>query len=254
MNITLQIFLRVKNLYLKLSLNNITIVLIITLLVLCSEHLHSASIEFGKEGESYSIQVDEFNKNLRPASNLSNKNQKIKSVSTSSPVKSPNFIEKHLKKIPIIFIEADKIENNPKSPVSINKVLQPEQTGGISLTGKGTKEIIALSDGTFDIQVYLSTYNKAFLKASLYDSDGSEIWFKGQSLLSWERSDDSQNDPLSFKGQIDQASMHKEKSGDYSPALNLSYKVDIKEGQKIVLTTGGEALPKSYIKIKGNCF
>lgn len=253
MSITLLIFLRVKSLYLKLIPNIITIVLLATSLLSFYEPLFAASIELGKEGETYSIQVDKFNKSITSL-NFNSNNSRIKSISTSSPVKLPDFVEELLKKIPIIFIDADKIDNISKTQVSMDKVLQPEQSEGVDLTGKGTKEIIALSDGTFDLQVYLSTYNKAFLKASLYDTDGSEIWFKGQSLLSWERSDDSQNDPLSFKGQVDQTSMHKEKSGDYSPTLNLSYKVDILKGQKIVITTGGEALPKSYIKLKGNCF
>jgi hypothetical protein len=166
----------------------------------------------------------------------------------------PDFISKIAAEFPHIFTlphSSRAISSVPNA--TLPEVMQPPFSE-TTLEGKGEKELVALRDGDVTIKLLLSTYSQASMEIHLYDPDGSEVWFKGSSLLSWHRLDSRQNSPLQFKGTVDSDSMRLEGSGDYGPADDLSYSFDIKEGQKMVIKTYGNAEPRSFIKVSGSAF
>ncbi|MFZ5953119.1 MAG: hypothetical protein ACOYXC_20620 [Candidatus Rifleibacteriota bacterium] len=171
---------------------------------------------------------------------------------TVSPVE--DFIDRISSDFPHIFSDPKNIWNSGSKPnATLPEVMQPPFSEA-TLNGKGEKELVALRDGEVSLAVLLSTYEYATMEVHLFDVDGSEIWFSGQSLLYWERPDSKSYAPAIFKGRADPTSMVSERSGDFGPNENLTYKFDIKEGQKIILKTGGNAAPRSFIKASGSAF
>lgn len=171
---------------------------------------------------------------------------------TVTPV--PDFISRIAAEFPHIFTlpkSSQPVSSVPNA--TIPEVMQPPFSES-ALNGKGEKEMVALRDGSVTLKLLLSTYSEALMEAHLYDADGSEVWFKGSSLLSWHRFDSNTYAPLQFKGTVDADSMRLDHSGDYGPADDLSYSFDIKEGQKLVIKTSGNAEPRSFIKVSGSAF
>ncbi|EKD83007.1 MAG: hypothetical protein ACD_39C00945G0004 [uncultured bacterium] len=188
--------------------------------------------------------VDFANSQQTTASELTN--------TTITPV--PDFISRIVAEFPHIFTLPGSSQSVSSKPnATIPEVMQPPFSE-TALNGKGEKELVALRDGQVTLELLLSTYTEASMEVHLYDTDGSEVWFKGSSLLSWHRLDNKTYAPLQFKGTVDADSMKLEFSGDYGPANDLSYTFDIKEGQKLVLKTYGNAEPRSYIKVGGSAF
>lgn len=166
----------------------------------------------------------------------------------------PDFLRTIAVEFPHIFTLPASSRSTSSAPnATIPEVMRPPFSES-SLEGKGEKELVALRDGNVTLKLLLSTYSQASMEVHLYDPDGSEVWFRGSSLLSWHRLDSRQNSPLQFKGIVDPASMRLEGSGDYGPADDLAYSLDIKEGQKLVLKTYGNAEPRSFIKVSGSAF
>lgn len=166
----------------------------------------------------------------------------------------PDFLIKIAAEFPHIFtLPASSRPISSMPNATIPEVMRPPFSE-TSLEGKGEKELVALRDGNVTLKLLLSTYSQASMEVHLYDPDGSEVWFRGSSLLSWHRVDSRQNSPLQFKGVVDPDSMRLEGSGDYGPADDLAYSLDIKEGQKLVLKTYGNAEPRSFIKVSGSAF
>lgn len=188
--------------------------------------------------------VDLENSQQTSASELTNPNV--------TPV--PDFISRIAAELPHIFTNPGSTQSISSKPnASLPEVVQPPYSES-ALEGKGEKELVALRDGQVTLELLLSTYTDASMEVHLYDPDGSEVWFKGCSLLSWHRVDANTYAPLRFKGDVDSSSMQLGNEGDYNPKEGLSYSFDVKEGQKLILKTFGGAEPRSYIKASGSAF
>lgn len=216
--------------------------------------LFAAKLEFDIQPGTFTINIERLNSPDTNPDLSASQQTKIEAVPNIKTTLLPDFLEKIFTTFPHIFATPESstlISSQPNANAS--QVLQPPNNGS-DLEGVGEKELVALRDGTANIEVLLSTYSPASMEVHLYDADGSEIWFNGQSLLIWQRPDDKADAPLSFKGKTDSSSMVKGGGGDYSPAENLSYSIEMKEGQKLLLKTGGQAEPRSYIRVKGSAF
>ncbi|PKL48206.1 MAG: hypothetical protein CVV42_10510 [Candidatus Riflebacteria bacterium HGW-Riflebacteria-2] len=216
--------------------------------------LPAAKIEFDIFPASTTFNVENLNQSGGVV-DLENSQQTTASEVTGPSVTPvPDFLSKIAAEFPHIFTLPRSSQPTSSLPnATIPEVMQPPFSE-TTLEGKGEKELVALRDGGVTIKLLLSTYSQASMEAHLYDPDGSEVWFKGSSLLSWHRLDSRQNSPLQFKGTVDSTSMRLEGSGDYGPADDLSYSFDIKEGQKLVIKTYGNAEPRSFIKVSGSAF
>ncbi len=94
---------------------------------------------------------------------------------------------------------------------------------------------------------------KAFnitLKNNALDENGEEIYFKGQSLLVWQRPDDKAFAPVFFKGSSDESSMKKVSGSNYDAVQN-TYRFALQKGRKIKLEISGQPENSSYVRIKG---
>lgn len=124
------------------------------------------------------------------------------------------------------------------------------QVAAVEQKGKGSSTFTANADGRAELTAFLPTYRPARIIARLLDSDGEEIFFKGQSLLIWERPDDKAFAPIFFRGESDSASMKKVSGGNYDAVQNV-YGIDIKQGQKLRLEISGQPESNSVIKVNG---
>lgn len=143
-------------------------------------------------------------------------------------------------------------ENSSSKPDQANF---PTTTGAgevskIEQKGTGKSEYTAHADGEGELLVFLPTYKPARIIVRLVDLDGEEIYFKGKSLLIWERPDDKAFAPVFFKGNSDEKSMKKDSASDYTAVQN-AYKFDMKKGQKLQLEITGQPEASSYARVKG---
>lgn len=148
---------------------------------------------------------------------------------------------------------AEPAEKNPaKKPekASFPRTIGEGQAASLEQKGKGSSEYEAIADGSTEILVYLPTYNPARIIVRLYDLDGDEIFFKGKSLLVWERQDDKAFAPVFFQGNSDENSMKESSSNNYDAVQN-SYKFDVQKGQRLRLEISGKPESKSYVRAKG---
>ncbi len=124
------------------------------------------------------------------------------------------------------------------------------QASEVEQAGKGSSEFEAFADGTAQIIAFLPTYRPARIIVRLLGGDGEEIYFKGKSLLVWERPDDKAYAPVFFKGSSDESSMKKVSSGNYDAVQN-KYSFEIEQGQRLQLEIEGQPEASSYIKAFG---
>ncbi|MEW6708449.1 MAG: hypothetical protein AB1403_01385 [Candidatus Riflebacteria bacterium] len=214
----------------------------------------AATVVFDISPATDSFKVEILNESGGKNSETAIKSQKPGALSDETVSPAEVFIDRIFSDFPHIFSDPKNIWNSGSKPnATLPEVMQPPFSEA-SLNGKGEKELVALRDGEVSLEVLLSTYEFATMEVHLFDVDGSEIWFSGQSLLYWERPDSTSYAPAIFKGRADPTSMVSENSGDFGPRENLTYKFDLKEGQKILLKTGGNAAPRSYIKASGSAF
>jgi len=228
--------------------------LLITAFCLTLPSLFAVKFEFDIQPGTFTMNIEKLNSPEGKPELSASQQTKASEVPDAETTALPNLLKKIIEQLPHIFtnpLSSNVTTSRPNANAA--EVLQPPNSES-ELKGKGEKELVAVRDGMASVEIYLSTYAPATMEVHLYDVDGSEIWFKGLSLLLWQRPDDSANAPVSFKGDSDQSSMFKVKDGDYSPRDNLTYSFDLKEGQKIVLKTGGQAEPTSYIRVKGTAF
>jgi len=216
--------------------------------------IFAAKIEFDIFPATSTFNVERLNPAGGVVDHATSQQTSAKELETVNIAPVPDFITRIAAEFPHIFtLPASSNAISSKPNATIPQVMQPPFSES-ALNGKGEKELVALRDGQVTLDVLLSTYSEASMEAHLYDVDGSEVWFKGSSLLSWHRLDANAYAPLQFKGTVDAASMQLEHSGDYGPADNLSYSFDVKEGQKLVIKTYGNAEPRSFIKVSGSAF
>ena len=216
--------------------------------------LFAAKIEFDIFPATGTFNVEKLNPSGGVVDLENSQQTSASEVSNPNVTPVPDFISRIAAEFPHIF--ALPKSSQPVSSVpnaTIPEVMRPPFSE-TALEGKGEKELVALRDGGVTLKLLLSTYAEASMEVHLYDTDGAEVWFKGSSLLSWHRLDASTYAPLQFKGTVDADSMQLAQTGDYSPAEDLSYSFDIKEGQKLVLKTYGNAEPRSFIKVSGSAF
>lgn len=132
----------------------------------------------------------------------------------------------------------------------------PQTTGSetdqaaVEQKGKGSSEFTATADGETELLAFLPTYRPAAVTARLIDENGDEIFFRGQSLLVWQRPDDKAFAPVFFKGSSDENSMKKVSNSNYDAVQN-TYRFAIQKGQKIKLEISGQPETSSYIRVKG---
>jgi hypothetical protein len=218
--------------------------------------LSAATIEIGIDSTVTSYTVERLNasgsNSVAPASEPTMPPEV--SNSTTAPVSEPT--DELLRRHPHIFTRPQVVENLSSMPnATVERVLQP--AGALqtqTLSGKGSKELVALDDGEVSLEVYLYTYEPADIVVRLYDEEGNEVLFNGQPLLTWRRADDSSFAPVKFKGESDMNSMYEESPGNYSPTRGIDYKFAIGKGQKLVLSTGGAAEPRSFVKATSSVF
>lgn len=227
----------------------------ICLVLVCftASSLNAAKIEFDVYPGSTTFNVERLNP-VGGTAVIEKEQTAVKEVPETKTTPLQDYIEKIITDFPHIFTAPQTTKAISSRPnATIPEVMQPPFSE-TELTGKGEKELVAVRDGDVKLELLLSTYAPARMEVHLFDVDGSEIWFKGLSLLLWDRPDDKQYAPVQFKGNTDSSSMVLEKAGDYGPNENLSYTFSMKEGQKILLKTGGNAQPRSFIKAKGSAF
>ncbi|PKL42365.1 MAG: hypothetical protein CVV41_14590 [Candidatus Riflebacteria bacterium HGW-Riflebacteria-1] len=216
--------------------------------------LFAAKIEFDIFPATTTFNVERLNPEGGAVDLESSQQTSASEVPNPNVTPVPGFISTIAAEFPHIFTlpkSSQPVSSVPNA--TIPEVMRPPFSE-TALEGKGEKELVALRDGQVTLKILLSTYTDASMEAHLYEADGSEVWFKGSSLLSWHRLDDKTYTPLQFKGTADPSSMQLAKAGDYSPKDDLSYSFDIKEGQKLVIKTSGNAESKSYIKVSGSAF
>jgi len=221
-----------------------------------SDRLCAATIELGIGSETISIAVE---KNNLPDSVLNDTTPPpaVPAALPQNTVAPAVDSDSELKKdFPHIYTSPKDLRQlSPRPNATLQKVLQEQSSaGGQSLTGKGEKELVAVADGEVSLEVYLFTYRNAEIIVRLYDEEGDEIRFSGQSLLEWSRVNDFSYAPVKYKGVTDSSSMYEETSGNYSPVRGISYKLDIKKGQKLVLSISGGAEDSSYVRTSGSVF
>ena len=169
-------------------------------------------------------------------------------VQTHTRSSMPDFIENIYRELVHIFTNPNSSDSSRSRPnAQVARVLNPPFSDN-KLVGNGEKELEAVRDGDVSVELFLPTYDQAKMEVSLIDTDGSEIWFNGSSLLVWNRPDDKAFAPVFFKGTSDQGSMVLHAADDYNAKENLSYSVAMKEGQKLILRTTGNPEPNSYIR------
>ncbi len=175
-------------------------------------------------------------------------------VQTTTRSSMPEFIENISRELVHIFTNPNSSDSSRSRPdAQVARVLNPPFSDN-KLVGRGERELVAVRDGDVSVELFLPTYNQARMEVSLIDTDGSEIWFNGSSLLVWSRPDDKAFAPVFFKGTSDPGSMVLHAPGDYNAKANLSYPVAMKEGQKLILRTTGNPDPSSYIRASGSAF
>ncbi|MGM0598351.1 MAG: hypothetical protein ACQETH_00920 [Candidatus Rifleibacteriota bacterium] len=239
----------------KSSVLNLLIKLTLLIIIGLPTALPGEKLKIGIEPEPEILNIENLNAsgtnpNLSPSQQAS-----PQTVEGSSFAPAPDPIDKIAQELPhSITLPNSTSTISSKPNASIGRVLAPPEPKTETLSGPGEKELVAIKDGEITIEALLSTYSPASMEVHLFDEDGSEIWFKGQSLLLWRRADDRSYAPLSFQGNTDPNSMYEKSSGDFSPRNNLNYKFDLKKGQKILLITSGQAEPSSFIKVSGNVF
>lgn len=250
----LQKFLMGKSLTSRLYRSFLFKTFFITAFCLTLPCLFAVKLEFDIHPGTFTMNIEKLNSPESKPELSGSQQTTAKGVPDSTITPLPELLKKILETFPHIFIKPQSSGVTSSRPnATVEQVLQPPFSEN-ELNGKGEKELVALRDGNASIEVLLSTRAPANMEVHLYDVDGSEIWFKGLSLLLWRRPDDKTNAPVSFKGNSDPSSMYKNNEGDYSPSENLTYSFDMKEGQKVILKTGGNAEPRSYIKARGSAF
>lgn len=181
------------------------------------------------------------------------------SAQTATPGALPEPASKNVSGKPAVSdLEKNKHLREPAAESSLNMPDQanfPTTTGAgevskVEQKGTGKSEFTAHADGEGELLVFLPTYQPARIIVRLVDLDGDEIYFKGKSLLIWERPDDKAFAPVFFKGNSDEKSMKKESASDYSAVQN-AYKFALQKGQKLQLEITGQPEASSYARVKG---
>ncbi|MEW6710558.1 MAG: hypothetical protein AB1403_12105 [Candidatus Riflebacteria bacterium] len=175
----------------------------------------------------------------------------------AAPVNLPPSVQKAAPTLPAVTsLEDKKHLKEPAEQFSGQKPASatfPKTVGtseAIEQAGKGTREYEAFADGTAELRAFLPTYNPARIIVRLIDTDGEEVYFKGKSLLIWERPDDKAYAPAFFQGIEDESSMKKDSSSDFTAVQNV-YKAEIKQGQRLRLEISGSPESNSYIRAQG---
>ncbi|HAE40898.1 MAG TPA: hypothetical protein DCG57_20025, partial [Candidatus Riflebacteria bacterium] len=169
--------------------------------------LFAAKIEFDIFPATATFNVERLNPSGGAVELESSQQTSASEVPNPNITPVPDFISRIAAEFPHIFSlpkSAQSVSSVPNA--TIPEVMRPPFSE-TALEGKGEKELVALRDGSVTIKLLLSTYSEAFMEAHLYDPDGSEVWFKGSSLLSWHRQDSNSYSPLQFKGTVDSTSM-----------------------------------------------
>jgi hypothetical protein len=237
------------------SVLSLSIKLTLLIVIGLSSALQAEKLKIGSEPEPEILNIENLNASgtnpvLSPSQQTS-----PQAVEDSTFAPAPDPIDKIARELPHSITFPNSVSSISSKPnASMGKVLAPPEPKSETLTGKGEKELVAIEDGEVSIELYLYTHEPANMEVRLIDTDGSEIWFDGYSLLLWRRSDGNSYAPIKFKGREDTDSMFEENPGDFSPRPDLNYKFEIKKGQKIKLITGGNAEPRSYIKATSQAF
>lgn len=179
--------------------------------------------------------------------------QAVKSIKLKDPVVKTvpaNPPVTDLKQKKHLLEPAEKFAGQKPAQASFPRTAASGQAATVEQKGPGTCEYEAFAPGTAELLAFLPTYRPARIIVRLLDSDGEEIYFKGQSLLVWERPDDKAYAPLFFKGNSDEASM-KKVSGSNFDAVQNKYSFEIETGQKLRLEISGQPESSSYIRASG---
>ena len=219
--------------------------LTISFLLFCSPFICAeVEVKAGVEGLTLPVRIDSsgIGKMLPEQSAATTMPEPAeKSVSANPPITDLSRHE-HLQKA------ADNY-----SPSGLPKASLPKVVGesvALGQKGVGKSDYEAFSDGNVDLRAFLPTYRPARIVAHLIDEDGEEIFFRGKSLLIWERPDDKAFAPLYFMGKVDESSM-KKVSDDNFDAVSNKYSFEIKQGQKLRLEISGKPEAESNIEASG---
>jgi hypothetical protein len=212
-----------------------------------------ADIQLGQDGQALPEKVD--TPNLRSSAPGSPPSPAapttVPQQDPGTGLSGPALVEKVRRVWSHLLTDAPRRTPTGPAPAKMDDVIFGKPAVPVALNGPGQKEVVATADGPVKIEIFLSTYNPAAMEVHLIDTDGAEIFFKGRSLLLWQRPNDSSYAPVYFQGDSQPDSMYENNPGDFSPKPGLSYSYDIKQGQKLILKTGGNAEPSSYIRLKG---
>ncbi len=228
----------------------------VLIVVLCA-HVHAAEIEMGREGET----VRQVVETLTASSTVGARWQPAgPAASPAAVVPVPRALD--TSPWPAAAGGGSHLGNAAAAagPVpatgasTIPRVISGGPPKRVQVSGLGTADVTAMSDGPVTIEVLLTTYQPATIEIRLLNPDGTEVMVNGHSLLEWVRPDDTANAPVWFQGRKDPDSMETTNGRDYSPKRGLQYTFNIKQGQRLVISTTGNALPASYARATSSAF
>lgn len=128
-------------------------------------------------------------------------------------------------------------------------------SGPLTVNGPGTGERIARTDGEATIKPMLSTYTPASYIVRLIDVNGQEITYNGKPLFIWTRPDDKKRSPCEFEGKPVAGSMKPNGStADWSPVEGLTFRVQLKAGQRLRIETRGKPESSSHLTLQSSTF
>lgn len=214
--------------------------------VLTTGSVEAIEFETGVEGLTIPAKVVAPVKGLKPPDPVpaAKLEEPVKKTVPANPPVTDLKDKKHLKEA------AENFAGQKPAQATFPKTAGTGQTAAVEQSGKGSSEYEAFADGKAELLAFLPTYRPARIIVRLFDRDGEEIFFKGQSLLVWERPDDKAYAPLFFKGSSDETSMKKISGGNFDAVQN-QYSFEIEQGQKLRLEISGQPENSSYIKAGG---
>ncbi|HBC76393.1 MAG TPA: hypothetical protein DC017_16400 [Candidatus Wallbacteria bacterium] len=104
----------------------------------------------------------------------------------------------------------------------------------IRLESAGSKTYTFTEDGTAVVKPHLSTFGNASLSVNVKSGGSKETeWIK------WERSSDTDKNPLMIDGEKEEESIVENSPGDFSPSDTLMYKREAKKGDIFTISMQG---------------
>lgn len=218
--------------------------------------LSGVTLEMGRPGEVLQHQIETPNILIDEKATLQ---WNPFSPNISFPKIEPGIIPSVIPVIPELLVKFNTLITNPNftlasstgNSLPVKDILVTEEA--TTQTGLGTSEKTAKRDGPATLEVYLPTHNPATIEVRIINEDNTEELYSGDSLLTWTRPNDKARALVRFKGADQPNSMFLSKNGDWSPNP-LKYVVDLKAGQRMILSVSGNPDPGAFVRVTSAAF